>query len=234
MKLSRLTLLMLVAVLALGLAACGTPSPEQEVQQAVEATVEQTQADVDSIFTDLETAVNDALEKAGNLPSQQEEAESLTSDLQDISSRVDDAIKSGGDDQLETFENLGNAFDAVINQVNTLAEGASGEQEVALKELTVVLVGAKEMLGDSIRNMMGVEAKATVVEEAVEATEAEATQEAEAAEAEETAVSEAAEDEAAAAEAEATAAVGADDAEATVVAEEEEAVEAEETPAASD
>ncbi len=256
MKLSKLFILVLVIAIALVVAACGTPSPEQEIQQAVEATVEQTQTDVDAIFAGVGTAITDALDKIGNLPSQQEGAEALTTDLQDIQSRLDDAISSGGEGQLETFQSLGNAFDAVITNVNNAADAASGEQQDALKELAVVLVGAKKMLADSINTMLKAEGKATVVIAELEAAEAAATTEAEAAEAAATTEAQAAEAaataEAQAAEAEAeaanaaataavgdvdaaaTAAVGDVDAKATEVAAEEEAVEAEETPASSD
>ena len=234
-KFSLLAILMVAALVVVG---CGTPSPEKEIEQAVEATVEQAQTDVDTIFTDLGTAVNDALEKVGNLPSQQDAAGVITTDLQDIQSRLDDAIKSGDDDQLETFQGLGNGFDAVINNVNTAADAATGEQQTALKELSVVLVGAKKMLADSINTMLAAEGKATLIADEVEAVETEATTEAEAAEA--AATAEAGEAEAAATaetedvDAEATVETEEVDAEATVVGAEEEAVEAEETPVSSD
>ena len=257
MRFSKLMILVFVTALALVVAGCaGTPSPEQQVEQAVEATVEQTQADVDAVFTGLAAAVTDALEKIGNLPSQQEGAEALTTDLEDIQSRLDDAINAGGEGQLETFQDLGNGFDAVIQNVNNAADAASGEQQDALKELAAVLVGGKMMLADSINNLLKAEGKATLVIEQIEATEAEATAEAEAAEAAATAEAEAAEAEAEAAsaaataeaeavnaaataavedvDAAATAAVGDVDAKATEVSAEEEAVEAAETPEASD
>ena len=225
------SLTIVVTIIAAG---CGQPTAQQEIESAVEATVEQTQTDVDTIFTDLETAVNDALEKVGNLPSQQDEAQAIIGDLQDISSRVDDAIKSGDDDQLETFQNLGNAFDAVINNVSNSADDASGEQQVALQELAAVLVGAKSMLADSIANMMGVEVKATLAAEEVEAAEAAATAEAEEAEAAATAETEEVDAAATAASEEVEAVATAETEEVDAVATAEAEEEAEETPAASD
>ena len=259
MKFTKVAILMLVIVIALVVAACGQSSEPEAVQEAaeeVEAVEEQTQADVDAIFADVTTAVTDALEKVGNLPSQQEGAEVLTTDLQDIESRLNDAMKSGAD--VETYQELGNGFDAIINNVNTAAEAASGEQQVALTELSVELVAAKKMLADSINTMLAAEGKATLVAEEAEVMEADATAEAEAAEAEATAEAEAAEAEAEAADAEATAAAEEVEAAATAATEkveagatavtedvdaaateaaggeEEEAAEATETPASSD
>jgi hypothetical protein len=192
----RLVLLVsLLLISAIFLAACGTPSAEQMAATAVVATVEQKQANVDTVFTGLIDAVNVALEKAGDLPSQEAKAELLIADLEEINSRVNAAIEQEGDDQIQAFQDISQNVDALISGVNEAADSATGEYQVALQALATQLETTQGALQETIVDVLGgtpmPEVMESEAEEAMETPEAEVEEAMETPEAEEEAEAEA-------------------------------------------
>jgi hypothetical protein len=169
------SLMIVVAIIAAGCG--GTPTAQEAVATAVEATVEQTTAEVDAVFAGLIAAVGVATEKAGALPSQEAKAELLVEDLEEINSRIDAAIAQEGDDRIQALQEVGTNVNALIAGVNEAAEEATGDLQVALQELATHLETTQATLQETIVNVLGGTPMPEVIEadaeEALETPEAE-------------------------------------------------------------
>ena len=86
-----LVVVLLVAVMVV--AGCQT-----EAEQAAEATVEVQQENIEEFFTVAEGLVTGAVELAGGLPSQEAKGDLILQDLEEIQSRLSEAVEMEAED----------------------------------------------------------------------------------------------------------------------------------------
>lgn len=133
----------LVGLLLIGLLAVGRSDRQayRTARGAVEERVELTQDRIDAVAEMAVAAVDLAVEVAGDLPSQQAQADLIKQDIEEISDRLNEAAELRGDAAVERLDESIEEF----NQTLETIEDASQEAESpAVKSLLDRLYGILE------------------------------------------------------------------------------------------
>jgi DNA anti-recombination protein RmuC len=152
---------------------------QSDLEQAVEATVEVQQENIDTAFTAMETLVTEAAQLAGGLPSQEAKAELIVEDLAEINTRLTDAVAQEAEEKVAALEDVAAALATVQSTVEEAKSEMADEAQADLEELQSKLEDAAQAIQDEIASVneelgQTVEADATEVADTVEEAEGEA------------------------------------------------------------
>lgn len=120
----------------------------------VEQRVEVSQERIDTAVELATKSVDVALVMAGNLPSQQAEAELIKQDIEEIGVRLKEASEVKGDLAVAKLDASIEVFNRALDRIDNAAKNADNPQvKSALDRMYGVLVSTKEQLAQFIVNV---------------------------------------------------------------------------------
>lgn len=114
---------------------------------AIGARVESSQDRIDTAVEMATKAVDLALEMAGDLPSQQAEADLVKQDIEEIGNRLKDASEAAGDAAIEKLDASIDQFNQTLQTVEEASEEATDPAaKAALFRISLMLEAAKDRI----------------------------------------------------------------------------------------
>ena len=116
-------------------------------RRAVHARVGATQDQIDAAVEAATAAVDRALELAGDLPSQQAQADLVKQDIEEIGNRLKEAAEAQGDAAIEKLDASIDQFNQTLDTVNQAEEEATlPAAKAALYRISLILEGARDKI----------------------------------------------------------------------------------------
>lgn len=118
---------------------------------AIEERVEISQEQIDTSVEMAIQAVDLALEAAGNLPSQQAQADLIKQDIEEIGNRLNSASEARGDAAIERLDQSIEQFNTTLETVEDASQEAESELvKSSLDRIYGMLLAVKEQLVQTI------------------------------------------------------------------------------------
>jgi hypothetical protein len=122
-----------------------------QARGAIEQRTENTQARIDAAVVSATASVDLALELAGNLPSQQANADLIKADIEEIGNRLNDAAEARGEAALAALDQSIEQFDTTLETVEDASNQAEDPQvKRTLDRIYGALLAAKEQVTQAV------------------------------------------------------------------------------------
>lgn len=123
---------------------------------AIEQRVEISQDGIDAVADLAIAAVDLALERAGDLPSQQAQADLITQDIEEISNRLKEAADARGDLAIERLDSTIDLFNQVLDTIDNAANETDSEvAQQSLDRIYGILEAAQTQIVELINRVGG-------------------------------------------------------------------------------
>lgn len=120
---------------------------------AIEQRTENTQARIDAAVASATASVDVALEWAGNLPSQQAEADLIKADIEEIGNRLNDAAEARGEAAMTALDQSIEQFNTTLETVDDASKQAEDPQvKSTLDRIYGALLAAQEQVTQAVLN----------------------------------------------------------------------------------
>jgi hypothetical protein len=142
-----------VGILLMGLLLVGRPERQayRTAKGAIEQRTENTQALIDAKVASATAAVDLALEWAGNLPSQQAEADLIKADIEEIGNRLKASAEARGDAAVQALDASLEQFNTTLEAVDDASRKADNPQvKTILDRIYGALTAAREQLAQAV------------------------------------------------------------------------------------
>ena len=118
---------------------------------AIEQRTENTQARIDAAVASATASVDLALEWAGNLPSQQAEADLMKADIEEIGNRLKDAAEARGETAIQALDQSIEQFNTTLETVEDASKKADNPQvKTILDRIYGALSAGKEQVTQAV------------------------------------------------------------------------------------
>jgi biopolymer transport protein ExbB/TolQ len=118
---------------------------------AIEQRTENTQARIEAAVESATASVDLALQLAGNLPSQQAEADLIKADIEEIGNRLNDAAEARGEAAIAALDQSIEQFNTTLETVEDASNQAQDPQvKATLERIYDTLSAGKEQLTQAV------------------------------------------------------------------------------------
>jgi uncharacterized protein YicC (UPF0701 family) len=122
-------------------------------RDAIHQRVEAQQARVDKAVESATAAVDHALQLAGNLPSQQAQADLVKADIEEIGNRLNEAAEARGDAAVAALDQSIEQFNTTLENVEKASnEATDSRAKATLDRIYNTLLAARDRLTEAVLN----------------------------------------------------------------------------------